>query len=112
MNDSFGKTRAARLVLAVATLVTTACSSPAQPMALSPMGHGGPPSRRGPSPIGALWRANTLSAPSPQGCGISPESHSITCTPPICPDTYALTLHEIADAQNSQAPLADTPGGV
>ena len=111
MNHSFGKIWAVHLALVVVTFLAAACSSPAQPLALSPLGHGGPPSRRGPSPIGALWRANALSAPSPQGCGISPDSHSITCTPPICPDNYALTLYEVTDAQNSIAPLADSPGG-
>jgi len=86
-----------RLALALVALGIPACHGPTPPLALSPVGHGGPPSRRGPSPIGALWRANDLSAPSPQGCGISRHSHSITCTPPTCPDSYALTLTEATE---------------
>jgi hypothetical protein len=84
----------ARLALAAVVWASVSCSGPTPPLALSPLGHGGPPSRRGPSPIGALWRANGLSAPSPQGCAISPQSHSIACAPPTCPDGYASALTE------------------
>jgi hypothetical protein len=102
MRASFDKKSALSLLMLVA--FTAACRGPTPPLALSPIGHGGPKQARAPKRAlhqqGTPWRAYGLSAPSPQACHADPVTHSIICAVPAPWDHYGEALAEADSSQN------------
>lgn len=83
---------------------SSGCHHPLQPLALSPMGHGGPKSIHGPTSVGPLWRANSLSAPTLQSpCTADTDGPGLLCTMPrLAQDRYATALAEAASADDAE----------
>ncbi len=96
------------LAVALITAATVRCHGPIPAMALSPVGHGGPPSARGPHPVGPLWRANVMSAPvvqEPCDASYRAAGGGVSCSVPSAfRDSYAASLEALQ--QGSQ----DTTG--
>lgn len=70
----------------------SACMRAHTPLAVSPIGHGGPPSRKGPGPHGILWRAQGLAAPVSQECHPRADHHDLACAVPPRADAFAEAL--------------------
>ena len=68
------------------------CARARSPWAVSPIGHGGPPSSEGPGPRPVGWRAQLMAAPAAQACQPRRERHDLRCEVPPFDDVFAAAL--------------------